>query len=143
MKHLIKYAAAAAAGAVAAGSIVYAQAPVAPPPRAIVSLYYAAPGQQEALLRWFADQDRVAQAAGVAPMQLYIHTDGDSWDFMGINPVTTDAQDQAMDAAAKKLGLQSGPRVALELRKHIASHTDTFTVGPISAAQALERLGRQ
>ena len=143
MKQLMKLAAAAAVGAIAAGSIVYAQAPATQPPRAIVSLYHAAPGQQEALLRWFAEQDRIAQAAGVAPMQLYIHTDGDSWDFMGINPVTTDAQDQAMDAAAKRLGLQSGPRVSLELRKHIASHTDTFTVGPISAAQALQRLGPQ
>lgn len=143
MKQLMKLAAAAAVGALAAGSIVYAQTPAAPPPRAIVSLYYAAPGHQEALLRWFAEQDRVAQAAGVAPMQLYIHTDGDSWDFMGINPVTTEAQDQALDAAARKLGVRSGPRVSLDLRTHINSHTDTFTVGPISAAQALDRLGRQ
>jgi hypothetical protein len=76
-------------------------------------------------------------------MQLYIHTDGDSWDYMGINPVTTDAQDQALDAAAKKLGVMSGPRVPLELRKHIASHTDTYTIGPITAEQAVARLGRQ
>jgi hypothetical protein len=108
----------------------------------MVSLYHAAPGQQEALLRWFAQQDRIAQAAGVAPMQLYIHTDGDSWDYMGINPVTTDAQDQAIDAAARKLGLPSGPRVPLDLRKYITSHTDTYTIGPISADQAIARLGR-
>ncbi|MEO8453968.1 MAG: hypothetical protein ABI454_02315 [Sphingomicrobium sp.] len=141
MKQLMKLAAAAAVGAIASGTIVYAQAS-APEPRAIVSLYHAAPGHQEALLTWLAEQDRVAQAAGVAPMQLYIHTDGDSWDYMGINPVTTEAQDQALDAAAKKLGVMSGPRVSLELRKHIASHTDTFTIGPITAGQALARLGR-
>jgi hypothetical protein len=141
MKQLMKLAAAAAVGAFAAGSIVYAQAPAAQP-RAMVSLYHAAPGQQEALLRWFAQQDRIAQAAGVAPMQLYIHTDGDSWDYMGINPVTTEAQDQAIDAAATKLGLQSGPRVGMELRKHITSHTDTATIGPIRAEQALAQLGR-
>jgi hypothetical protein len=141
MKQLSKLAAAAAVGAFAAGSIVYAQTPAAAP-RAMIGLYHAAPGQQEALLRWFAQQDRVAQAAGLAPMQLYIHTDGDSWDYMGINPVTTDAQDQALDAAAKKLGVQSGPRVSLELRKYIASHTDTATIGPISAEQALARLGQ-
>ena len=141
MKQLIKLAAAAAVGALAAGSIAYAQTP-APPPRAMVSLYHAAPGQQEALLRWFAQQDRVAQAAGVGTMQLYIHTDGDSWDYMGINPVTTDAQDQAFDAAAKKMGVTSGPRASLELRKYIAIHTDTYTVGPVTAEQALARLGR-
>ncbi len=139
MKQLMKLAAAAAVGALASGSLVYAQTPAADP-RAIVSLYHAAPGQQEALLRWFAQQDRIAKSAGVGTMQLYIHTDGDSWDYMGIAPVTTDAQDQAMDAAAKKLGLQGGPRASLELRKYIASHTDTYTVGPISAEQALSRL---
>ena len=141
MKQLMKLAAAAAVGAFAAGSIVYAQAPAAQP-RAIVSLYHAAPGQQEALLRWFAQQDRIAKTAGVATMQLYIHTDGDSWDYMGINPVTTEAQDQALDAAAKKMGLTNGPRVGLELRKYITSHTDTATIGPVTAEQALARLGR-
>src|SRR3954468_2371464 len=112
MKQLMKLAAAAAVGGGASGTIVYAQA-AAPEPTAIVSLYHAAPGQQEALLRWLAEQDRVARAAGIAPMQLYIHTDGDSWDYMGINPVTTDAQDAALDAAARKLGVMSGPRVSL------------------------------
>ena len=107
-----------------------------------MSLYHAAPGHQAELLKWFAQQDRIATAAGIAPMQLYVHTDGDSWDYMGINPVTTDAQDAAMDAAAKKMGLPSGPGVALDLRQHISSHTDTFTVGPISAAQAVAWYGR-
>ncbi|MEO6225741.1 MAG: hypothetical protein ABIO80_07830, partial [Sphingomicrobium sp.] len=80
-----------------------------------------------------AQQDRIAAAAGVGRMQLYVHTDGDSWDYMGISPVTTDAQDQAMDAAAKKMGIASGPRVPLELRKYISSHTDTYTIGPLTA----------
>jgi len=140
MNQLMKLAAAAAAGAIASGTIVYAQA-AAPETRAIVSLYRAAPGQQEALLRWRANQDRVAKSVGVAPMQLYVHTDGDSWDYMGINPMTTDAQDKAFDAAAKKMGVTSGPRASLELRKYISIHTDTYTVGPITAEQALARLG--
>ena len=140
MNQLMKLAAAAAAGAIASGTIVYAQA-AAPETRAIVSLYRAAPGQQEALLRWLANQDRVAKSVGVAPMQLYVHTDGDSWDYMGINPMTTDAQDKAFDAAAKKMGVTSGPRASLELCKYISIHTDTYTVGPITAEQALARLG--
>jgi hypothetical protein len=142
MNQLMKLAAAAALGAIASGTIVYAQAGP-PAPRAIVSLYHAAPGQQEALLRWFAGQDRAAQAAGVAPMQLYIHTDGDSWDYMGINPVTTPAQDDAIEAAARKLGVSGGVQASMELRRYIASHTDTFTVGPITAEQALARMARQ
>jgi hypothetical protein len=140
MHELVKLAAAAAAGAIASGTIVYAQAGAPANPRAIVSLYRAAPGQQEALLRWFADQDRVARSVGIAPMQLYVHTDGDSWDYMGVNPVTTDAQDDAFDAAARKMGVTAGPRASLELRKYISIHTDTITVGPITAEQALARL---
>jgi hypothetical protein len=142
MKQLMKLAAAAAVGALTAGSIAYAQTPPAAPPTAIVSLYHGAPGQQEALLKWLAQQDRIASAAGVAPGQLYVHTDGDSWDYMIINPVTTPAQDAAMDAAAQKMGLPSGPRVSLELRKYISGHTDTFTIGPVTAAEAVARLGQ-
>ena len=138
MKSLMKYAAAAAAGAMAATSIAYAQA--ASPPRAIISIYHAAPGHQQALLEWLAQQDRIAAAAGVASSQIYAHTDGDSWDYLMIAPVTTDAQDQALDAAAAKMGLPSGPKVGLELRKHIQSHTDTYVVGPMTAAQMLDRL---
>ena len=138
MKSLMKYAAAAAAGAIAATSIAYAQA--ASPPRGIISIYHAAPGHQQALLEWLAQQDRIAAAAGVASSQIYAHTDGDSWDYLMIAPVTTDAQDQALDAAAAKMGLPSGPKVGLELRKHIQSHTDTYVVGPMTAAQMLDRL---
>ena len=138
MKSFMKYVAAAAAGAIAATSSAYAQG--ASPPRAIFSIYHAAPGHQQALLEWLAQQDRIAAAAGVASSQIYAHTDGDSWDYLMIAPVTTDAQDQALDAAAAKMGLPSGPKVGLELRKHIQSHTDTYVVGPMTAAQMLDRL---
>jgi hypothetical protein len=138
MHAMFKYAAAAAAGAVAAGSIAYAQA--ADPPRAIVSIYHAAPGHQEMLLQWIAQQERVGASVGLAPNQIYAHTDGDSWDYLMIAPVTTEAQDKAFDAAAAKMGLPSGPKAGLELRKHIQSHTDTFVVGPMTAGQMLERL---
>lgn len=139
MKILAKLAAAAAISTLilSASPAVAQQAPG----RAIVSLYHAAPGQQEALMRWLADQDRVAAAAGVAPSQVYVHTDGASWDFMIINPVTTDAQDQAIDAAAKKMGVAYGPRASLEFRKYILEHTDTFARGPMTAAAYLASLG--
>jgi hypothetical protein len=136
MKQLIKLAAAAAAGAIASGTVVYAQMP-AGPPRAIVTLYHAAPGQQLALLHYLADQDRVSAAVGLPAGQLYIHTDGDSWDYMGVRPRTSPAQDQAAEAAAAKLGLPGGARASLEFRKTISSHTDTYTIGPVTAAQAL------
>lgn len=112
-------------------------------PQHIVSLYLAAPGQQVALLKWMAQQDRAAAAAGVAASQIYVHTSGDSWDYLVINPVTTKAQDDAVDAAAKKMGIASGPRASIQFRTMIASHTDTTSNGPMTAAQILATLGEQ
>ena len=112
-------------------------------PAHIVSLYRAAPGQQVALLKWMARQDQAAQAAGLPASQIYVHTSGDSWDYLVINPVTTKAQDDAVDAAAKKLGITSGPRASIEFRTMIASHTDTTSDGPMTAAQSLARLGEK
>ena len=112
-------------------------------PQHIVSLYRAAPGQQVALLKWMAAQDRASMAAGVAASQIYVHTSGDSWDYLVINPVTTDAQDDAIDAAARQMGLASGPRASIQFRTMIASHTDTTANGPQTAAQILAVLGEK
>ncbi|HEV2596657.1 MAG TPA: hypothetical protein VGU01_15810 [Sphingomicrobium sp.] len=142
MKQLAKLAAAAALGAIASGTIVYAQARAPEPPKARVALYRAAPGQQVALLRWMVQQDRIAQSVGVPTSQLYAHTDGDSWDYLVIDPVTTPAQDAAVDAAARRMGMAAGSARSLELRKYIAMHTDTFTIGPVSAAQYLAMSGQ-
>ena len=114
----------------------------AEPTRSIVSIYRAAPGHQLALLKWFAQQDEVAKAASVPASKLYVHQDGASWDFVWIQPDTTKAQDDALDAAAKKMNILAGPMVAIELRQHIAEHTDTFAAGPIAAADWLKYLGQ-
>jgi len=112
-------------------------------PQHIVSLYRAAPGQQVALLKWMARQDQAAQAAGLPAAQIYVHTSGDSWDYAVINPVTTEAQDDAVDAAAKKMGISYGQRASIEFRTMIASHTDTTANGPQTAAQILATLGEK
>jgi hypothetical protein len=54
--------------------------------------------------------------------------------------VTTDAQDAAVEAAAKKMGIAYGMRASLDFRKYIASHSDTLARGPTSAAQILADL---
>ena len=133
----MKLAAAAALGAIASGTIVYAQTSAPQPPRARVAIYRAAPGQQIALLKWLDAQNRAAAAAGVPTGQLYAHTDGDSWDYLAIDPVTTPAQDAAVDAAAKKMGMAAGPAASIEFRKYISMHTDTFAIGPVTPAQYL------
>ena len=139
LKHLLAAAAAAAALAFVTPSTSWAQTS----PGAIITIYRAAPGQQVALLKWLADRDRIAEAAGVPKSQLYVHSNGDSWDYLTIAPQTTDAQDDAQEAAAKRLGLTSGPRVGIELRRFITYHTDTLANGPTSAAQFLTQLGEK
>lgn len=126
-------------GGAALASPIAAQS--AEPNHSIVSTYRAAPGHQVALLKWFAEQDAISKAAGLPAAQLYVHQQGASWDFILIQPETTKAQDDAIDAAAKRMNLAVGPKVGLELRQHISEHTDTLSVGPISAADWLKRLG--
>lgn len=130
-------AAAALAFAIPTGAMAQSQ------PGATVTIYRAAPGQQVALLKWLAQQDRVAAEAGAPRSQLYVHTNGDSWDYMIIAPDTTPAQDQALEAAAKKLGVLTGPRVGIELRKYIGYHTDTLANGPTTAADYLASIGEK
>ena len=112
-------------------------------PEHIVSLYRAAPGQQVALLKWMAAQDRASAAAGVAASQIYVHLSGDSWDYLVINPVTTKAQDDAIEAAARQMGVVSGPRASIQFRTMIASHTDTTAIGPTTSARILANLGEK
>lgn len=131
----------AAACAIATPAAVPAQTP-AEPGGATISLYRAAPGHQVMLLQWLAQQERAAATAGVPASQLYVHQNGDSWDYLLIAPELTDAQDDAVDAAAKKLGIPTGPGVGIELRKHIAYHTDTLVSGPTSVADYLKRIGQ-
>ena len=110
-------------------------------PEATVTVYRAVPGHQEELLRWLARQDEYARAAGVAPAQLYVHQNGAAWDYMIIAPDTTDAQDEAIEAAQRAANAPAGPRIGLELRQHINWHEDTLTAGPTTAADWLRRLG--
>jgi hypothetical protein len=113
-----------------------------PSGKALVSIYHVAPGQQAGFLKWLDRQDRISAAAGIAKGQLYAHTDGDSWDYVVVYPVTTAAQDDAFDAAAKKMGINT-LRGGLELRKYLTSHTDTFVRGPMTAAEYLAFVGEQ
>jgi hypothetical protein len=133
--------AAAAAVSIAMPASVLAQAP-AEPGGAIVTLYRAAPGHQVMLLQWLAQQERAAATAKVPASQLYVHQNGDSWDYLLIAPELTDAQDDAVEAAAKQLGIATGPGVGIELRKHITTHTDTLVMGPMSVADYLKRIGQ-
>jgi membrane-bound lytic murein transglycosylase B len=126
----------AAAVALAVGTPAAAQTA----PGGLVQIYHVAPGHHVDFLKWLDQQDRMAAAAGVPRGQLYAHMDGDSWDYLVINPVTTPAQDAALEAAAKNMGVNV-IRGGIEMRKHITSHTDTFVRGPTSADDYLVAIG--
>jgi hypothetical protein len=140
VKTLIATAAAGLALALAAASPALAQ--TAPKPsRMAVEIYRIAPGQQEAFLRLIALYDQANHAAGLPPRQLYVHQDGADWDFLIIQPEdTTPEQDRLVDAELKRLGAPQGAKFFLEIRKFIASHTDTMASGPTTAADWLAQL---
>ena len=111
-----------------------AKAEMKEPSRALVTIYRVATGKQLEFLKWLADQDAIAKEAGVPASQLYAHTDGDSWDYMNIGPALSDEQQAKLDEASRKRGRKTGFSAGLEFRSLISSHTDTFVVGPVSAA---------
>lgn len=101
--------------------------------RALISIYHVAPGKQAAFLKWMADRDAVDQQSGLPRAQWYAHLEGDSWDYIGIAPDLSEAQQKKQDDAAKAKGLTIGPKASIEFRQFITSHTDTLTAGPMTA----------
>ncbi len=103
-----------------------------------VELYRIAPGKHAAFLRFIARCDEVNRLAGVAPRQLFVHSDGAEWDFMLLQPAHyTAAENARIDAAWDKLGMPSGSDFFMTIREFIASHTDTTVRGPTTAADYL------
>src|SRR5512132_3951898 len=111
-----------------------ARAEMKEPGRAIITIYRVAAGKQLDFLKWLAEQEAISREVGVAAAQLYSHTDGDSWDYLNISPVLTDAQQAKVDEATRKRGRKTGFAAGLEFRTFVSSHTDTFAIGPVSAA---------
>jgi len=109
-----------------------------PPSRMLVEIYHIAPGEHQAFLEAIAKYDEANRLAGLKARQLYVHSDGASWDFMLIQPAETPSDKAAALAEAwEQLGLPSGADFFLSFRKFIASHEDTFVLGPTTAADYL------
>ena len=129
------YAAVAAVAMLGATSGAFAQDQAG---TAIVSIYRVAPGQHLAFLKWMAAREAAASQAGAPATRWYRHLDGDSWDYVAIAPGRDGAMDEKADAIAKKQGLTVGMKAGLELRGLMASHTDTISAGPFTAAQMVQ-----
>jgi hypothetical protein len=118
----------------------------APWPEAWFEIFKLAPGKQEDFIRGIARADEVSAAGGQPPIQIFVHQDGADWDVLLFKPVRdekpTAEQEAAMAAKRKELNMESGPAYFVNIRRSIASHTDTKTYGPLSAKQWLARLDK-
>ena len=131
-----------AAAAAPAARAQTAKAEMKQPPTAVVSLYRIAPGKHLDFLKWMAEAAAFDKEAGVPADQWYAHTNGDSWDYLHIAPDLSNEQQAKVDEVAKKHGRKTGFAASLEFRTFVASHTDTFVIGPVSAADLVSAAGK-
>lgn len=136
------YAAPAASQPAAAPPVADADAPW---PEAWFEIFRLAPGKHEEFIRFVAQGDEISAAGGQPPTQLFFHDNGADFDVILFKPAgakLTREQEAAMKKKAAELGVPTGPAYFVYLRELVASHTDSHTIGPVSAAQWLARLDR-
>ena len=124
-----------AAAAAPAARAQAARSEMKQPPTAVISLYRIAPGKQLDFLKWMAEGAAINKEAGVPADHWYAHTNGDSWDYLHVAPDLSNEQQAKVDEVAKKHGRKTGFAASLEIRTFVAWHTDTFVMGPVSAAE--------
>ena len=132
-------------GLLTTGPLLAQEPTKAPEPvgRKLIEIYRVAPGQHEAFLRAIAQYDEANRRAGVPPRQLYVHSDGASWDFLLIQDADyPEGKGPLVGQAFKDLNLPGGPRFFTEFRTFILEHTDTFADGPTTAAAWLAELDK-
>ncbi len=109
--------------------------------RKMIEIYHIAPGKHVEFLKLIAQYDEANRQAGLPPRELYVHSDGASWDFLLIQPEDVDpAKSPLVAAALKKLGAPTGAKFFIAIRETIAEHTDTIANGPTTAAEWLKKL---
>lgn len=126
-----------AAAALAAAAAAQTPAPPTPPEpvgRKLVEIYRVAPGKHEEFLRAIARLDEANRRAGLRPRQLFVHSDGASWDFLLIQDAEyPEGKGAEVGKAYREMGLPTGPRFFTEFRALLLEHTDTFASGPTTA----------
>lgn len=131
--------------AVLLSGVAWAQVPSPPPAepvgRKLVEIYRVAPGKHEEFLRVIARLDEANRRAGIPPRQLFVHSDGASWDFLLIQDAEyPEGKGEAVGKAYKDMGIPTGPRFFTEFRSLLLEHTDTFAKGPTTAGAFLAEL---
>ncbi|MEG3182162.1 hypothetical protein [Sphingomonas sp. LT1P40] len=109
-------------------------------------MFKLAPGKTEDFIRSLAEWDKVNVAGGGQPTRLYLHAGGEGWDVLLYKPARvkpTPAQEAAMAAKIKELGLPTGAIYFLEIRQKMADHIHFEASGPTTAAAWVTGLDRQ
>lgn len=112
----------------------------------VFEMFRLVPGKAEAFIRSMADYDKVSIAGGQPPTQLFLHAGGEGWDvllYKPARPKPTPAQEAAMAAKIKELGLATGAVYFLEIREQMADHVHFEASGPTTAADWLANLDRE
>jgi hypothetical protein len=112
------------------------------PGTVLIGIYRIAPGKQADFLKWQAARDAIDKQAGVPQGQWYAHTDGDSWDYLSVGPVLSEAQQKKVDDATRAKGLTIGFKASLEFRQYVGSHTDTYAIGPMTVTELSAMAGQ-
>jgi hypothetical protein len=140
MKRLL---AAAFAATLIAPSAFAQSAPKTPVAETQIEIFKIAPGQHEAFLRSIAEFDEDNIKAGLPPRQLFIHDNGADWDFLIMQPAHNSPEANArLEQITKARDYKGGINYFLQSRKFFASHTDTVTSGPTTAADYLSGIKR-
>ncbi|GAA0715940.1 hypothetical protein [Dokdonella soli] len=121
--------------AVAMMAVAPRSAAATEPGTTLIGIYRVAAGKHTEFLKWQAARDAIDKQAGVPQAQWYAHTDGDSWDYLSVGPVLSDAQQKKVDEATRAKGMALGFKASLEFRQYISSHTDTYAIGPMTVTE--------
>ena len=110
--------------------------------RALVATYQVATGKHLEFLKWMARQEAVAKEAGGPATQWYMHQDGAGWDFIAITPQLEAAKqaevDKKIETLSKQKGIATGLKASFEFRQYMGTHTDTYTLGPMTADEIVK-----
>ncbi|WBX84215.1 hypothetical protein [Sphingosinicella microcystinivorans] len=112
----------------------------------VFEMFRLAPGKTEAFIRSMAEWDKVSIAGGQPPTQLFLHAGGEGWDvllYKPARPKPTPAQEAAMAAKIKELGLPTGALYFVTVREKMADHVHFEATGPITAEQWVAEIDRQ
>lgn len=112
----------------------------------VFEMFRLAPGKTEAFIRDMAVWDKVSIAGGQPATQLFLHTGGEGWDvllYKPARPKPTPAQEAAMAAKVKELGLPTGALYFVHVREMMADHMHFEGIGPITAEQWVAEIDKQ